>query len=160
MKFSDFVDKIGKLPVFESEILLPGVSDPGAVKVQISRWVKAGKLIQLKRGIYMLGNAYRKTEAYDLYIAALLKRPSYISLEKAYAEVIAKGKAQSNVHMVSGLAQYIVPIIFELSNATHIFPFDVSRSGRVVLLDGYITSQMKLDGNILPRTKPQKKFLS
>ncbi len=83
MNFDDFIKKFGKLPVFESEILLSGVQDSRPVKVQICRWVKTGKLVQLRRGIYALSKAYRKIEIYEPAIAAVLKKPSYISLEKA-----------------------------------------------------------------------------
>ncbi len=83
MKWPDFLDKVGDLPVIETEVLLAGVSDPNPLKVQISRWERAGKLIQLKRGIYVLSETYRKQDAFGLYIASVLKKPSYVSLEKA-----------------------------------------------------------------------------
>lgn len=83
MRFEEFIKYASKLPVIDTELLLAGVSDPKPVKVQITRWEKSGKLIQLKRGIYLLANTYRKIDVYEPYIAALLKRPSYISLEKA-----------------------------------------------------------------------------
>jgi len=83
MKWEKFIKLVGNLPVFDSENLLAGVSNPGAAKVQISRWEKAGKLIQLKRGIYLLDEPYRKVDGYEPFIASLLMRPSYISLEKA-----------------------------------------------------------------------------
>ena len=62
MKWQEFVDKVGGLLVIETEILLAGVVDSRALKVQISRWVNSGKLIQLKRGLYLLSSAYRKSE--------------------------------------------------------------------------------------------------
>lgn len=83
MKFEDFVKIARDLPVIEIELLLAGIPNPDPLKVQISRWEKAGKLIQLKRGIYLLAEAYRTIEVYDPYIAAVLKKPSYLSLEKA-----------------------------------------------------------------------------
>ena len=83
MKFDDLLSRVNKLPVFETEMLLSGVSESGAIKVQISRWEKAGKLVQLKRGIYLLSEAYRKVEIFEPYLAAILKKPSYISLQKA-----------------------------------------------------------------------------
>ncbi len=72
-----------KIPVIESEMLLTGVTDPHPYKVQINRWQKAGKLIQLKRGAYLLAPEYRAIEAYDFYLAFILQKPSYVSLEKA-----------------------------------------------------------------------------
>ena len=83
MKWEEFIKVVGNLPVIDTELLLAGVSDFNSVKVQISRWQKAGKLIQIKRGIYLLDMPYRKVDVYEPYLASILKRPSYISLEKA-----------------------------------------------------------------------------
>lgn len=83
MKLGEFIKITGNLPVIDSEILLTGASGPEAIKVQLSRWKKSGKLIQVKRGIYLLAPSYRKVNVYEPYIASLLKKPSYISLEKA-----------------------------------------------------------------------------
>ena len=83
MKLEEFIKITRDLPVIQIELLLAGVSNPAPLKVQISRWEKTGKLIQLKRGIYLLADAYRKIEIYEPYIASILKKPSYLSLEKA-----------------------------------------------------------------------------
>jgi predicted transcriptional regulator of viral defense system len=83
MNWNEFLNIVSKLPVIDTENLLAGVSDPAAIQVQISRWKEAGKIIQLKRGVYLLAEPYRKIEPYDPYIAAILRKPSYISLEKA-----------------------------------------------------------------------------
>ena len=84
MKFEEFIKRVQKMPVIETEMLLSGVSDPSPFKVQISRWQKAGKLIQLKRGVYLLAPEYRAIEVYDFYLAFVLQSPSYVSLEKAF----------------------------------------------------------------------------
>ena len=83
MEFKDFIQKYGNLPIIETENLFAGISDPRAIQVQISRWEKSGRLIQLRRGIYLLAEPYRKVEIFGAYLASTLKRPSYISLEKA-----------------------------------------------------------------------------
>lgn len=83
MKWLEFLNIAQKVPLINTEIMLSGVSDPGPAKVQISRWEKAGKIIQLRRGIYVLAEPYRRHELFEPYIAAVLKEPSYISLEKA-----------------------------------------------------------------------------
>lgn len=83
MKWSHFIEKVINLPIIDTEILLSGISDQRALKVQISRWEKAGKLIQLKRGIYVLAPVYRKVPLYEPFIASFLKQPSYMSLQKA-----------------------------------------------------------------------------
>ena len=93
MKWEGFVNKFGQLPVIDTKFLLAGVKDLEPFKVQISRWQKAGKLLQLKRGFYTLSETYRKTPLFEPYISFLLKKPSYLSLEKAleYHGLIPEG---------------------------------------------------------------------
>ncbi len=83
MEWEKFIEFTTGLPVINTELLLAGVSNTVPIKVQISRWQKSGKLIQLKRGVYVLSDIYRKIDVYEPYAAWLLKKPSYISLEKA-----------------------------------------------------------------------------
>lgn len=84
MKLDDFLKRVRGLPVVDAEILLAGVTNPGPIKVQLSRWTKSGKLIKLKNNIYLLSENFRKVDIYEPYIASVLKKPSYISLEKAF----------------------------------------------------------------------------
>lgn len=83
MKWENFLKITNGLPIVDTEILLAGKVNPNQTRVQISRWHKEEKLIQVKRGVYMLSKAYRKIEIWEPYIASFLKKPSYISLEKA-----------------------------------------------------------------------------
>jgi len=93
MKWENFVKKVAKLPVIDTELLLAGVKDPKPFKVQVSRWQKTGKLLQLKRGFYVLSETYRQVPLFEPYVSFLLKRPSYLSLEKAleYHGLIPEG---------------------------------------------------------------------
>ena len=54
MKWEEFLKQVNHLPVIESEMLLTGAADPAALSVQLVRWAKAGKIIQVKRGVYLL----------------------------------------------------------------------------------------------------------
>jgi len=83
MRFDNFINLVKNLPVIDTESLLTGNADLESIGVQISRWQKAGKLIQLKRGTYVLSERYRKIEVFEPYVASILNRPSYLSLEKA-----------------------------------------------------------------------------
>ena len=83
MKFESLLEKMKERPVFEAETLLSGSENPGAIRVQIARWAKAKKIIQLRRGVYLLTETYRKIPLFEPALAALLQKPSYISLEKA-----------------------------------------------------------------------------
>ena len=83
MKWTNFLDNFGGLPLISTELLYAGARDIPALGVQISRWKKTGRLAQLKKGLYLINRPYRTSPVYEPYIAAELVRPSYISLEKA-----------------------------------------------------------------------------
>ncbi len=83
MKWDEFIQKAGEYPVIESKVFLTGAERPETLRVQIGRWEKAGKLIKVKRGVYLPAPPYRRVEVWEPYLAGLLKRPSYLSLEKA-----------------------------------------------------------------------------
>ena len=83
MKLDHLLKLAVNLPVIETEILYTGASNPASIEVQISRWKAAGKIRQLRKGLYMLSEPYNKTDIYEPYLAGVLKKPSYISLEKA-----------------------------------------------------------------------------
>ena len=83
MKWEEFLKKVGQFPLIEGEALLVGSTQPAALRVQLNRWQKQGKLIQLKRGFYVLAAPYFKGTLYDPYLAARLVSPSYLSLEWA-----------------------------------------------------------------------------
>jgi len=62
-----------------------GEANPQAVQAQLSRWVKAGRLIKLARGKYILARPYRKVEPPLEAMANRLVYPSYVSFERALA---------------------------------------------------------------------------
>lgn len=59
MNFKELVEIVGDEPVFETDLLLAGAVDPAAVRKQLSRWTTAGKLFQLRRGLYRPGYSRR-----------------------------------------------------------------------------------------------------
>ena len=83
MRWEDFIQIAVKHPVVETKILLTGFPHPSSLQVHIGRWEKSGKLIRVKRGVYLLAKPYRRIELWEPYLSSLLKRPSYLSLEKA-----------------------------------------------------------------------------
>jgi predicted transcriptional regulator of viral defense system len=90
MRWSEFLTKVRKWPVIETNLL---IKDDPDLRVQISRWVKSNKLIQVKRGVYVLAKQYRQVNFFWPYLATILKSPSYVSLEKAleYHDLIPEG---------------------------------------------------------------------
>ncbi len=95
MKFEEFLKLTQGLPLIEREHLLHQFSSRNALEVQLTRWVKQGRLVQIKRGVYLLAGPYRKIQPNEFSLSALLNKPSYISLEKAleYYDLIPEGVA-------------------------------------------------------------------
>jgi predicted transcriptional regulator of viral defense system len=83
MKIDELIRLAGDVPVINSELLKTGLIDIKSLEVQLSRWVKAGKLVQLRRSLYLLAEPYRKNVVDQLYLASVIESPSYVSLEKA-----------------------------------------------------------------------------
>ncbi|MBA7651675.1 hypothetical protein ES703_59494 [subsurface metagenome] len=52
---------------------------------QLSRWVCTGYLIQIRKGLYMLSDTYRKKTPHPFLVANMMKRASYVSLQSALA---------------------------------------------------------------------------
>ena len=83
MTFAQLLDIVGDEPVFSSSLLRVGDIDAVGLASQLSRWVSAGKLLSLRRGVYALAAPYRRRDPHAFEIANLLVRPSYVSLESA-----------------------------------------------------------------------------
>lgn len=71
--------------MFSSALLLAGEASAAPVRLQLSRWVKAGRLVQLRRGVYALAPPWRKVEPHPFLVANALQRGSYVSLQSALA---------------------------------------------------------------------------
>jgi predicted transcriptional regulator of viral defense system len=85
MKWEHLLALIGNDPVFSSALLLSGDISAGQVRLQLSRWVKAGRLLQLRRGLYALAPAWRKMEPHPFLVANRLQSGSFVSLQSALA---------------------------------------------------------------------------
>ncbi len=85
MKFGSLLEIVAHEPVFETGLLLAGDVDPADVRRQLSRWVRAGRVHQLRRGVYALAPPYRKTAPHPFVVANRLVRGSYVSLQSALA---------------------------------------------------------------------------
>jgi predicted transcriptional regulator of viral defense system len=59
--------------------------DPGDVRRQLSRWTKAGRLTQLRRGLYTLAPPFQKIKPHPFLVANRLLRGSYVSCQSALA---------------------------------------------------------------------------
>lgn len=85
MKFEALLNLVGMEPVFHSGLLLAGNVSVEEVRLQLSRWVSTNRLVQLRRGLYVLAPAWRKVEPHPFLVANALQRGSYVSLQSALA---------------------------------------------------------------------------
>lgn len=85
MEFARLLEIAGDEPVFETGLLLAGNVDPAGVRRQLSRWVAAGRVHQLRRGLYALAPPYHKSKPHPFLVANRMVRPSYVSLQAALA---------------------------------------------------------------------------
>jgi len=89
MKWNDLLSAVGAEPLFETGLLLVGDVNRADVMRQLSRWVAAGKLVQLRRGLYAFaGSQMRGLRTPGSYeIANRLVPGSYVSLNSVLAGV-------------------------------------------------------------------------
>jgi predicted transcriptional regulator of viral defense system len=85
MDFEQLLALVGDEPLFESAVLLAGKVKPAAIRLQLSRWTKNGRIYQLRRGLYALAPPYQKTEPHPFVIANAIQRASYVSGVSALA---------------------------------------------------------------------------
>ena len=85
MKFEELVEIVGDEPVFDATLLKVGSVTDAALRLQLTRWTRAGKLVQLRRGVYTLEPPYRKKDPHPFMIANALRRGAYVSLHSALA---------------------------------------------------------------------------
>ena len=85
MKFLDLVRITGDQPIFTAGLLISGDVDPKDVRRQLSRWKEAGKVVQLRKGVYALAREFRSGWPHPFVVANLLVKASYVSLQSALA---------------------------------------------------------------------------
>lgn len=90
MKFVDLVSAVGDEPVFETGLLLAGQRHPDGVRRQLARWTASGRIHQLRRGLYMLAQPWRRGHPHPFLVANRLVPGSYVSglSALAWAQVI------------------------------------------------------------------------
>ncbi|MEI8189648.1 MAG: hypothetical protein WCI75_08020, partial [candidate division NC10 bacterium] len=80
MNYDSLVQFVGGMACFDLPLLVQGFDERReAIRVQLSRWMKAGKVIGLRRGMYTLPDAYRRAPLTPAMLANQLYRPSYLS---------------------------------------------------------------------------------
>ncbi len=84
MKFEKLVAVAADLHCFSPGMVTAG-EDIDAIRVQLSRWVTAGRLIRIHKGWYTLGEPFRRIRLDRNIIACTIKRGVYVSLQTALA---------------------------------------------------------------------------
>jgi len=112
MDFPELLSIVGDQPLFETGLLLAGERDPAALRVQLARWVKSGRLLQLRRGLYALAEPYRRVDPHPFVVANRLAPGSYVSLESAlaYWSMIPEGIAQVQSVGLGRTHQWATPL--------------------------------------------------
>jgi predicted transcriptional regulator of viral defense system len=85
MKWRDFLKLVADEPIFTSAILKAGQISTNRIQQQLVRWVKADRIIQLRRGVYMVAEPYQRISPHPFLVANKLKRASFVSLQSALA---------------------------------------------------------------------------
>jgi predicted transcriptional regulator of viral defense system len=85
MEFEKLVEITQNEPVFETGLLLAGDVDPNHIRRQLTRWTNAGRIIQLRRGLYALAPPYRKVKPHPFTLANRMVPGSYVSCQSALA---------------------------------------------------------------------------
>ncbi|MCX5707542.1 MAG: hypothetical protein NTY14_00955 [Candidatus Omnitrophica bacterium] len=93
MKFETFLQKYNNSAVIDSSSFTLLDEKLPDIRRQVSGWVKKGYLLQLRKGVYIFNNTFRKEMLPDRFIANYLVSPSYLSLEYAlgYYDLIPEG---------------------------------------------------------------------
>ncbi|MBE2199534.1 MAG: hypothetical protein IAE79_13050 [Anaerolinea sp.] len=80
MYFQKVSPYLRNLPLFESEYLFAGAENPQQVQRQLADWVRAGKVVQLRRGLYTLAQPHQSKHPHSYVIANRMVKASYVSL--------------------------------------------------------------------------------
>jgi predicted transcriptional regulator of viral defense system len=83
MEFDEMLEVVGDEPVFETGLLLAGDVDPNHIRRQLTRWNNAGRLLQLRRGLYALAPPHQKVKPHPFLIANSMVPGSYVSCQSA-----------------------------------------------------------------------------
>ena len=83
MNFRKLIRVVDKEPVFPTGFLLAGEESRAEISKQLTRWTNAGKIYQLRRGVYSLAPPYQKVAPHPFLVANRLMPGSYVSLQSA-----------------------------------------------------------------------------
>lgn len=80
MNLQALLGLVSDLPCFDLHMLIQAFPQRReAARLQMSRWIKEGKVIGLRRGVYALAPPYRRGLPAPMVLANEMYRPSYVS---------------------------------------------------------------------------------
>jgi len=85
MKWGQLLKMVGHEPFFHSSLLKSGPVNTVDLGKQLSRWVKAGSLLQIRRGLYAFSAECGQARPHPFALANQMKKGSYVSLQSALA---------------------------------------------------------------------------
>jgi predicted transcriptional regulator of viral defense system len=85
MKFDDLLAIVGDEPVFEPGLLLSGNTAPAQLQRELTRWVRSGRLHELRSGLYALAPPFQRISPHPFLVANRLVPGSCVSLQSALA---------------------------------------------------------------------------
>jgi len=85
MKIEDLAKRTSPAGLFRTGQILSGEGSPASVRRQLDRWTKTGRIIQLRRGVYVLQKPYAASGIHPFAAANALRKASYVSLQSALA---------------------------------------------------------------------------
>ncbi len=83
MQFSAFEKRFRPLRIVDSSLLLPYYASAQQAQRQLTDWTRAGKLVQLRRGVHAFRPPYGGGHPHRFLVANRLVRSSYVSLQTA-----------------------------------------------------------------------------
>ena len=85
MTIDELLEKVAAGGLFRTGQILAGQKSPADVRRQLDRWVKSGRVLKLRRGVYVLKRPYAGTAVHPFTAANALRKASYVSLQSALA---------------------------------------------------------------------------
>ena len=85
MNFEHLLSLVGDEPLFETALLLAGDTNPDNVHLQLTRWKNAGRIYQLRRGLYSIAPPFQKVNPHPFVVANHIVKASYVTSQSALA---------------------------------------------------------------------------
>lgn len=83
MRWKELLELVGTRLFFPPTVLSTRDTITGSDRVALSRWVKSGRVIRIRQGLYALSDQYRSRPIHPFSAANAVRTPSAVSLESA-----------------------------------------------------------------------------